>query len=372
MSSPAQVVLELVVVVTLLALAGSLAHVGWRSYREAGTLVTDSEPANCFAMAALLVFMLWIIEVKVSFAITGEPSQASGLVVAGVPASLWVALLATNVVQKARGTPKRRRFGDEVEGGAPPEVTRRLDARRKLLHVLVFATIFVVLAICDAALKAGLRSADTPQLRDYYQEKVDTFWGPQDGLDHARAAFQYVALPMSQAVVVLYFYALALVFLFVELTRVSERVHFPLHHAVQKSLREKELDSPASYTTFAVGFCVASLLLPASQFLAALALMCFADAAASTVGMRWGKCRYGWNKKSLEGTLAGCVVGFLAALPLVGLVHALVAAGVFFVVDLATPRPVPASDNLLLPLGTAVAFVALGALGVPSSAVLLG
>ena len=92
---------------------------------------------------------------------------------------------------------------------------------------------------------------------------------------------------------------------------------------------------------------------------AAIAVSVFADAASALVGTRWGRRKWPHNAgKSYLGSLGGTLVAFLVALPFVGVPMALASAAVFLVVDLVAPVPIPVSDNLLNPIGLALAYTA--------------
>jgi dolichol kinase len=93
---------------------------------------------------------------------------------------------------------------------------------------------------------------------------------------------------------------------------------------------------------------------------ALLGVTVFADAASALVGIRWGKRRWPHiPNKTLMGTLGGCVVAFIVALPFVGLAVAFASALVFFLVDVLAPVPISVSDNILNPLALAAAYIML-------------
>lgn len=364
-------VLNLTVNISWLTLVVVLVYEGLKQYRAAGTTRAPTEPLNLFVMAGVALFLLVITNIKINFTETALDNGLTAMVMALVPLALAAVMGGMNVIQYGRKIPKQRRYGIEVAEDAPTSVQRKLDARRKFFHLFIFVTIFIVLVICDGVLRYMAANAATPADQANYAQKLDTFWGATDGLGYVAGVFRYESLPMGRAVVIFYFYVLSCVFLFVELTRLSAKVHFPLHKTIQKTLRYKELDGIASYTHFAVGFCFAALVLPPLLFLAALSLVSFADAAASTVGIKYGKRRYAWNGKSLEGSLAGFACAFVPVLFLGGWVHALVAAAIFVGVDLATPEPIALSDNLLIPITVTLAFAALSLAGVPATSVFL-
>ena len=89
---------------------------------------------------------------------------------------------------------------------------------------------------------------------------------------------------------------------------------------------------------------------PVGIAMAAALVACFADAAAALVGRRHGKRKVtcpGGHVKTVEGFLVGTGSAFLIALIFIGPVFALIAAGIFFLLDFF---PNPIADNLSNPI----------------------
>lgn len=171
----------------------------------------------------------------------------------------------------------------------------------------------------------------------------------------------------------------------IERRRVSRAFRGPLHdelaHVLDSTRRPGE-DYPWSPVLYTVSLVIIAL---AHQFLglswalafAAYAILGIGDAASALVGVAYGRTRLPWNRrKSVEGTIAGLVAGFLAAsflgaVPywLAGLTVPPIFQGVVLVGATAgalaesLPR---VEDNLVVPLASAAAMLALSAaLGVP-------
>lgn len=91
--------------------------------------------------------------------------------------------------------------------------------------------------------------------------------------------------------------------------------------------------------------------------MAMLSVTIFADAASALFGIRYGRRKWPHNPdKSYVGSFAGTAVAFLVALPFVGAPVAVLSAGVFLLMDLLGPIPLSVSDNILNPIGLAVAY----------------
>ncbi len=107
-------------------------------------------------------------------------------------------------------------------------------------------------------------------------------------------------------------------------------------------------------TWMCVSGALCALLFPEPIAAAALAMLMVGDGAAAVVGRRFGRTRYPFSPKSVEGSAAFFVTAFAAAVPFgllppegVGLpVLALGAA----VAALVEALPVPINDNVRVPL----------------------
>lgn len=91
----------------------------------------------------------------------------------------------------------------------------------------------------------------------------------------------------------------------------------------------------------------------------------FCRSSSEYFGLKFGKIKYKWNSKSLEGTLAGFFFAIISMFWFVGPIYAVVGALCFVIVDLFTPKPIQLSDNLLLPIIITIAYIILALCGIP-------
>jgi len=176
-----------------------------------------------------------------------------------------------------------------------------------------------------------------------------------------------------QAVVDLIMFTLigALVFAIIpELIRVLWGPEYSLFNFLTKSiLRDKEYNAFAAHIYLISGFIFSYMLyvigfVQILTVVAAILIACFSDALAALIGRRFGKHKVnciGSEIKSVEGFIAGTVSAFLIGLIVLGPVYALIAALIFFILDLF---PTQIADNLLNPIAIAV--------GITFSILLLG
>lgn len=142
---------------------------------------------------------------------------------------------------------------------------------------------------------------------------------------------------------------------------------YPFKQTILSRLREREVGLFGAHFYIVAALPLAALWVardPATwpttvpAVVALLSVTVFADSASALFGMRWGRRRLPHNAgKTWIGAWGGTAVAFLVALPLTGWTMAAVTAAVFLVLDLAAPVPVPVSDNILNPVGLAVAYV---------------
>src|SRR5690606_15579752 len=100
---------------------------------------------------------------------------------------------------------------------------------------------------------------------------------------------------------------------------------------------------------------------------AALAMLMVGDGAAAVIGRRFGRTRYPFSDKSVEGSLAFFVLGLIAAVPFgtfgeAGLSVPTLAVGAF-AAALVEALPVPVNDNLRVPLVAGAAMLVAHTLG---------
>jgi dolichol kinase len=167
-------------------------------------------------------------------------------------------------------------------------------------------------------------------------------------------------------------------FLGIDVTRIRVYGYFPLKRITDRVMRPRERTRLGASVYFAVGtmiifltlYILSNILLTwfnltciwmLSGWLAVSAVMVAAigDGMAAIVGIRFGRHRIRGNR-TLEGSIAGFIFGFLAFLPLwflltIPLIYGLVAALMLLIVDLAAP---PIDDNIINPIaiGLVLAF----------------
>ncbi|MCF2140901.1 MAG: hypothetical protein K9W44_12665 [Candidatus Lokiarchaeota archaeon] len=326
-------------------------------------LETRQEPLNLIGMILVLLFIFILINIKVGFEFDGTEGDLPGKILALIPAIFSLLILINSIFQKLRGKKKVRRYGliNEIAHTANAQELK-IDLKRKFYHIFVFCLIFGFLLSSNLILQSNANKVPDS---DLHQDLLSSFWGFEDPLFFIKIIFIRQSLPLGQTITFLFMYGAMIVLLFNDLTRLSQNLQFIMHKESQKIMRYKELDTLASYTHFAVAYLFSSIILPPMLFLAALCLGSFADPAASIFGLKFGKIKYKWNSKSLEGTLAGFFFAIISMFWFVGPIYAVVGALCFVIVDLFTPKPIQLSDNLLLPIIITIAYIILALCGIP-------
>ncbi len=163
-------------------------------------------------------------------------------------------------------------------------------------------------------------------------------------------------------------------FLGFDITRIRVYGYFPFKPITDRVMRPRERTRLGASVYFAVGTMFAFLILylvsnvlriwfqvetnwMLSGWLAVGAVLVSAigDGMAAVIGMKFGRRRIKGNR-TLEGTIAGGIFGFLAFLPLwyfitIPWIYGLIAASVLLIIDFTAP---PIDDNLLNPIVIAV------------------
>ena len=117
----------------------------------------------------------------------------------------------------------------------------------------------------------------------------------------------------------------------------------------------REARGVASSTWYLTGLLAVHLLFPSQVLVPSILVLALADPAAGVVGRLWGRRRLG------AGTVRGSTVFFLVSTALLVPflpTGAAVAAAVW--VTFWEGAPIPADDNLIVPLATALALTVLG------------
>ncbi len=328
-----------------------------------GTAKTENFQSLWAINVAIVMIVLFMV---LRFDFTEKVENASAILVPiflfGTPFALVLLYVFSNLIQVVvRKKEKKRRWGTEMAEYPDPDskIKKRLDLQRKATHIIIFISIFIIMAI----------------IRPYASEYDEyTFWGDETGGSIFQRLGESPPFSVAQGILILFFYVLSLVFLFIEVTRIStwKYSHFPLHQTIQRTLRKKELDSIASYTHFSVGFLFASLFLMPTLLLAAFALFSLGDVMAATIGIRYGKHKIPFNKdKSWEGTLGGFLFSFIPAMLFVGPIWGLLAGIMFVLIDIFSPTPILIADNILIPMACVGLFMILSLLGIPAVSLIL-
>ncbi len=145
------------------------------------------------------------------------------------------------------------------------------------------------------------------------------------------------------------------------------KVNFAFKRTMQKTRRASETRSFGAHLSLVPCFLLGGMVLtywtPDAELyqgvmatFAVVTVSALADMAAAMIGRKYGKHKWKIVKgKSIEGTLAGSIAAFFAAIIFVGPLLALVSVLVFNFTDLALAR-VRISDNLTNPLLLAIVF----------------
>jgi dolichol kinase len=118
-------------------------------------------------------------------------------------------------------------------------------------------------------------------------------------------------------------------------------------------------------TWMCVSAALCAVFFPEPVAAAALAMLMVGDGAAAVIGRRYGRTRYPFSEKSVEGSAAFFVTGLAAALPFGLLAVPAVAlptlAAGAFTAALVEALPLPINDNVRVPLiAGATMLLALG------------
>ena len=324
--------------------------------------ISQGEPLNLIGMIILLIFQMWFISIKVGFEFDGTAGDLPGKILAVIPASICAFVITENLIKSLLKIKKKRRYGLPSEDLIQTDDVRlEIDVRRKSWHVVAFILAVGMLWIGWKIIVSYFAHSTTTTQS---QLILDNFWRNSEGISFVDYLFIRVSLPFGQNLMVFFMYGMMMLLFVNDITRLSKKMHFILHRNAQRKMRYKELETFAAYTHFAVGYLFSAMILPPMIFLGALCLASFADPAASYVGIRWGKHRYLWNQKSIEGTIAGSLAAFVTMIFFVGPIGALAGAILFGIVDICTPSPVKMSDNLVLPVSITILLIILALLGV--------
>ncbi len=101
---------------------------------------------------------------------------------------------------------------------------------------------------------------------------------------------------------------------------------------------------------FTLGFFILSIYLKPIFVYAGMITVIVGDTCAYVVGKRFGKHRYRWSEKTVEGTIGGTIFSILFLFPLYSTVHPLICIAGVFVAMVIESLPISNLDNFLLPV----------------------
>lgn len=140
--------------------------------------------------------------------------------------------------------------------------------------------------------------------------------------------------------------AISLLYYFSEVMRISKGAPLPIiGWLTNKLTRSTHLDFAPIYLAVGLGF--AAVAFPFKAALAGALLVCLCDAVAAVVGMKFGKRRIVFIKKTYLGTLAFFIAATLVLFPLLGWKGALITAAASSFVEAVSIEGI---DNLFLPI----------------------
>lgn len=159
------------------------------------------------------------------------------------------------------------------------------------------------------------------------------------------------------------FGGLLLVVLIADVSR--HRVRW-VHRAVYKGfgglMRDKEVPEFGGHialngaTWMLIGTVICLLVFPGEIAAIAMAIVISGDAAAAVIGRRWGRTRFGSSPKTLEGSFAFVVVGWIIGLCFVVFsgfsINFGILLGIVVLAAIVEALPIPVNDNLYAPLIT--------------------
>lgn len=322
------------------------------------------EPLNLVVLTGILFFEIVMITIKVGFKFEGKVGDIPGLYLTFVPLGIILYLGIENIIKNLLGINKQKSLEKLAPLETPSLETKiKVDLKRKSWHVIGFLIVFAILWLGYFVIKSRF---DNDPYNSSNEVLFENYWGNVNPEEFIRVMFIRESLPMGQTLTVFIFYTGTIIFVILDLTRLSGNIHFFLQKNAQKHIHFKEMKTIAAYTHFMVAYFAASIFLPPMLFMGTLCLGVFADPAASIVGMNWGKHKIKWTDKTVEGTIAGSILAFITMIWFVGPIYALFGTLVFIIIDLITPKPVKLSDNLVIPLAITIVFIILSLMGITS------
>ena len=235
----------------------------------------------------------------------------------------------------------------------------REDIYRKISHVLIFIGLLVLWYISYSMTKAYNEENDIKEEIKHDPDTTNMLYSYLRLLTKPNS-IENVMLSMQWLYYVIFFvfYILCLVMIANEFTRKSKHLAFPLNSLPNLIISEQEKRSYGTYLYFCIGNMFAAFICPPMVFFAILGMSSIGDLMTSQIGIRYGKHHISWNRdKTWEGSLAGVITSFIICFIFIGPLYSVILTVVFLIVDIITNKPFKSTDNLLIPIGTAITFV---------------
>ncbi|MFX1393453.1 MAG: hypothetical protein ACFFAH_07750 [Promethearchaeota archaeon] len=232
----------------------------------------------------------------------------------------------------------------------------RKDFYRKLWHVLIFISLFVIWFISYDFVRTHMSKKKEPKIDPKTTNMLYLYFR----ILSKRNSIENVLFSLEWFYYVLFFffYIFGLIMLVNEFTRKTKYLGFPLNFLSTLLLSEEEKEKYGTYLFFAIGHMFAAFICPPMALFAILGMSSIGDLTTSQIGMKYGKWHIPWNKKkTVEGNIAGALVSFFICFFFVGFIYALIFSITFMLFDLFTRKPINLSDNLLIPIGCALLFI---------------
>lgn len=308
---------------------------------------------DAWSTAACGVALLCTAIVVLRHGATILPSPLGALAAASLAGGLVAPVLF--VALRAQQGLDKLRFHSPIPDLPPEE-------RRKVPHLAMggYAMFYVFLGHVLLIVLVAVLPAATDASSRWWSDAWSNLLTMRD------APWHIAGVPTGLAGLLLLVFVLAPI----ELVRLAfPSSKYPWKRVIESRLRAREFGLFGGHMHMAAGATAAAAILAiqpdwsraAMATFAALLVAVFADALSAIVGIRFGRRKLPHNpRKSYAGTIAGTVAALALAIPLVGIPMALLTAAYFLVVDVAAPVPVAVSDNLLIPIGLALLYMALG------------
>ena len=228
------------------------------------------------------------------------------------------------------------------------------DIYRKIPHILIFIGLFILwyIGVVNVKSLAGSTEGMIPFENNILSLYLQVLTIPN--------SIKNVLLSLGWFYYLLFFffYVFCLCILANEFSRKTKNFVFPFNIFCTIFLCEEEKQEYGTYLYFAVGHMFAAFVCPPMVFFSILGMSSIADLTTSQIGIRYGKTHISWNKnKTWEGTIAGVIICFIISVFFIGILWGLIFTLCFLFIDTCTNKPINLSDNLLIPLGTAVVYL---------------